>query len=91
MPRATTKATPPAPEATSVAHFEQSLAELEALVASMEGGELNLDESLRAFERGIGLYRDCQATLQQAEARVKLLLDPEDPASARPFASPADD
>jgi len=52
----------------------------------MEGGELNLDESLRAFERGIALYRSCQATLEQAEARVRLLLDPGHPESAQPFA-----
>ena len=75
-----------APDASSVARFEQSLGELEALVTSMEGGELNLDESLRAFERGIALYRSCQATLEQAEARVRLLLDPGHPESAQPFA-----
>lgn len=69
-----------------VAEFEQSLAELEALVAKMESGEQNLDESLRAFERGIALYRQCQAALEQADARVKLLLDPEHPELAQPFA-----
>jgi exodeoxyribonuclease VII small subunit len=75
------------PEGPSpVAQFEQSLAELEALVAKMEGGEQNLDESLRAFERGIALYRQCQAALEQADARVKLLLDPEHPDAAQPFA-----
>ncbi|HEX7369908.1 MAG TPA: exodeoxyribonuclease VII small subunit [Rhodanobacteraceae bacterium] len=68
-----------------VAQFEQSMGELEALVAKMEGGELSLDESLRAFERGIALYRSCQAALDQTEARVKLLLDPEQPESAQPF------
>lgn len=59
--------------------------ELEQLVARMEGGELSLDESLRSFERGMALYRSCQAALEQAESRVKLLLDPEHPESARPF------
>lgn len=78
---------PPEPnESNAVAQFEQSLDELEQLVAKMEGGELNLDESLRSFERGIALYRNCQAALEQAEARVKLLLDPERPESAQPFA-----
>lgn len=85
MPKPSAKATATTPEALPVAQFEQSLAELEALVAKMEGGELNLDESLRSFERGIALYRQCQAALGQAEARVKLLLDPEDPESAQPF------
>lgn len=75
-----------AADASAVAQFEQSLDELEQLVAKMEGGELSLDESLRSFERGIALYRNCQAALEQTEARVKLLLDPEHPESAQPFA-----
>ncbi len=71
--------TPPAVD------FEHSLDELEQLVAKMEGGELSLDESLASFERGIGLFRHCQQSLQQAELRVRLLLDPEAPESAEPF------
>jgi exodeoxyribonuclease VII small subunit len=87
MPKSSAKSATAAPDASPVKQFEQSLGELEALVAKMEGGELNLDESLRSFERGIALYRSCQAALEQAEARVKLLLDPEHPESARPFES----
>ena len=67
------------------ADFEHSLDELEQLVARMEGGELSLDESLASFERGIGLYRHCQQSLEQAELRVRLLLDPDAPDSAEPF------
>ncbi|HET6913917.1 MAG TPA: exodeoxyribonuclease VII small subunit [Rhodanobacteraceae bacterium] len=74
-----------APETSSIAQFEQSLDELEQLVAKMEGGELSLDESLRSFERGIALFRNCQNALEQAELRVKLLLDPADPDSAEDF------
>lgn len=66
-----------------VARFEQSLDELEQLVARMEQGDLGLDDSLKSFERGIALYRDCQNALEQAELRVQQLLDPTDPASAR--------
>jgi exodeoxyribonuclease VII small subunit len=51
----------------------------------MEQGELSLDESLAAYERGISLFRKCQTTLQQAELRVRLLSDPDDPDSAQPF------
>jgi exodeoxyribonuclease VII small subunit len=83
MPKSSAKSPAATPDTSSVAQFEQSLGELEALVAKMEGGELNLDESLRSFERGIALYRSCQTALEQAEARVKLLLDPEHPESAR--------
>lgn len=90
MPKSPAKAAQATPDNASVAQFEQSLAELEGLVTKMEGGEMNLDESLRAFERGIALYRSCQATLERAEARVKLLQDPEHPGSAQAFV-PADD
>lgn len=85
MPKSS--ATPPqaAPEPSSIAQFEQSLDELEQLVAKMEGGELSLDESLRSFERGIALFRNCQTALEQAELRVKLLLDPNDPDNAEDF------
>src|SRR5690349_14691895 len=73
-----------AAEPSSIAQFEQSLDELEQLVAKMEGGELSLDESLRSFERGIALFRNCQNALEQAELRVKLLLDPDDPTARSP-------
>lgn len=72
-------------ETASVPDFEHSLDELETLVARMEGGDMSLDESLSAFERGIGLYRHCQQALDKAELRVRLLLDPDAPESAEPF------
>lgn len=76
----------PAPVDTpSAPDFEHSLDELEQLVSKMEGGELSLDESLASFERGIGLFRHCQQSLQQAELRVRLLLDPEAPDDAQAF------
>lgn len=53
--------------------FEESLTELEALVERMETGELSLEESLGAFERGIALTRVCQDALQQAEQKVEIL------------------
>ena len=80
----------PATEASPVAHFEQSLDELEQLVDKMEHGELSLEESLAAYERGVGLYRQCQTALEQAELRVRLLSDPANPDSAEPFAPLAD-
>lgn len=88
MPKTTAKSAAPEQDSNSVAQFEQSLTELEQLVAKMEGGELSLDESLRSFERGIALYRQCQSALGQAEARVKQLLDPEHPEFAKPFSAP---
>ncbi|QIK80188.1 exodeoxyribonuclease VII small subunit [Lysobacter sp. HDW10] len=72
-------------DANPVAEFETSLDALEALVARMEGGQLTLEESLASYETGVGLYRKCQAALEQAELRVKLLTDLDNPASARDF------
>lgn len=55
--------------------FEEAMAELDELVSRMEDGELNLDDSLKAFERGVMLTRKCQEALSQAELRVKTLTD----------------
>lgn len=73
-------------EGSPVAHFEQSLDELEQLVEKMEHGEMSLEDSLAAYERGVGLYRRCQSALEQAELRVRLLTDPEQPQDSEPFA-----
>lgn len=75
----------PANEASPVTHFETSLDALEQLVEKMEKGEMSLEESLAAYERGVGLYRRCQDALEQAELRVRLLSDPQDPDSAEEF------
>ena len=79
-----------ATEASPVAHFEQSLDELEQLVGKMEHGEMSLEESLAAYERGVGLYRRCQQALEQAELRVRLLTDPDAPDKAEPFPGAGD-
>ena len=68
--------------------FEKSLAELESLVAKMEGGTLSLEESLAAFERGIKLTRDCQAALRTAEMRIKALTQDGDEEDVRPPNAP---
>ncbi|MDA3914861.1 exodeoxyribonuclease VII small subunit [Oleiagrimonas sp.] len=75
--------TPKTPD--QIERFEHSLNELEQLVERMEDGELSLDESLKSFERGIGLYRDCEGALKQAQLRVSKLLDPESPDNAEPL------
>lgn len=75
------------PETSPVAHFEASMQALEELVGSMEAGDMTLEESLAAYERGVGLYRSCQSALEQAELRVRLLSDPARPDDSRPFES----
>ena len=54
-------------------NLEQSLKQLETLVESLETGNLNLDESLKSFEKGIKITRDCQSALSEAEQRVRIL------------------
>ena len=76
----------PAPQdASPVADFEQSMQALEDLVGKMEAGDMTLEESLAAYERGVGLYRHCQGALEQAELRVRQLSDPAKPDTARDF------
>lgn len=55
--------------------FEASLEKLETLVNAMEEGDLSLEDSLKAFENGIRLTRECQRALQEAEQKVQILMD----------------
>lgn len=54
--------------------LEKSLAELETIVGQLESGELPLDKSLKEFERGVRLSRECQGALKDAEQRVQVLM-----------------
>ncbi len=53
--------------------YEEALAELEAIVASLESGKLQLDETMTLYERGQELTRHCVELLDKAELRVKQL------------------
>ena len=55
--------------------FESTIAELETLVEEMEHGDISLEESLKKFERGIELTRNCQKALEDAEQKVKILVE----------------
>ncbi len=55
--------------------FETALAELETLVETLEQGDISLEESLKLFERGVNLTRNCQKALQEAEQKVQILLE----------------
>ena len=54
--------------------FEASLEALERIVQELEQGDLPLEKSLELFEQGIGLSRQCQERLSQAERRIEILL-----------------
>jgi exodeoxyribonuclease VII small subunit len=55
------------------ASFEKALAELEKLVAQMEGGKLSLEQALEAHKRGLELARFCQERLEAAQRQVQVL------------------
>ncbi len=67
--------------------FEELLSELEALVETMEKGELSLEDSLKSFERGIELTRNCQQVLQEAEQKVQILVGKDENAQPETFPS----
>jgi exodeoxyribonuclease VII small subunit len=57
------------------ANFEESLQKLEKIIEKLEDGDISLEESVKSFEKGIGLVKECQKQLSQAELKVKKLLD----------------
>jgi exodeoxyribonuclease VII small subunit len=62
------------PEAPKKPDFERSLARLEEVVGKLESPQLSLDEAMKLFEEGVGLSRECQKQLEEAEGRVEILL-----------------
>lgn len=58
--------------------FEKKLGRLEEIVKKMEQGELALEDSLKLFEEGVKLSRDCHKQLNEAELKVKKLIDVDD-------------
>ena len=72
--------------------FEDCLARLEQIVTALESGNLPLDDSLKVFEEGVTLARQCGRYLEDAERRIEILAkDDGGTLSTRPFAGPADE
>ena len=68
--------------------FEQSLQKLETLVKNLESGALSLEDSLTAFQEGVGLVKQCQTLLTQAEQKVEMLLKASgETVETKPFSS----
>lgn len=65
--------------------FESTLEELEALVQRLEKGDLNLEQSLKDFERGIQLTRSAQQALKAAEQKIQMLSGEGEKAKLKPF------
>lgn len=65
--------------ATQSSNFEKKLTELQTLVETLEQGNLPLEASLKQFETGVKLIRDCQKALTDAEQKVQQLTEDNDP------------
>jgi exodeoxyribonuclease VII small subunit len=62
-----------APEVESLS-FEEAMAELEAIVKRLEGGQAKLEEAMDSYARGTALRAHCERKLAEAEARVQALV-----------------
>ena len=77
---------PKKPEPQKKPDFERSLARLEEVVRKLESPQLSLDESMKLFEEGVELSRECQKQLEEAEGKVEILLKKADgKLAAEPF------
>lgn len=65
--------------------FEKSLEQLNKLVERMERGNLPLEESLKYFEQGVNLIRQCQTALTQAEQKVQILSQQQGKDTLKPY------
>lgn len=73
-------------KSSSAPSFEKSLVQLEGLVKKLESGELSLEDSIKAFEEGVSLAKNCGTKLDQAEKKVEILLSSKDGATHKePF------
>ena len=71
--------------------FESALSRLEQITEELEDGELSLDISLKKFDEGIKLARFCSEQLEEARAKVELLLEKDGKLEAVPFGGNDDD
>ncbi|HVC00434.1 MAG TPA: exodeoxyribonuclease VII small subunit [Candidatus Dormibacteraeota bacterium] len=62
------------PEKETRLDFERSMTRLEQVVKKLESPDLSLDEAMKLFEEGVTLSRECQKQLEEAEARIEILM-----------------
>ena len=56
-------------------NFEESMKSLEEIVSELENGNLNLDESVKKFEEGMKIAKQCNTILENAEKKITILLE----------------
>jgi|TARA_B100000959_G_scaffold252598_1_gene282806 exodeoxyribonuclease VII small subunit len=65
--------------------FNKGLSELEEIIGKMESGDLSLEESLKYFEKGIKLHRQCHSALSSAEQRISVLSEEDNYTEDKPL------
>ena len=65
--------------------FNEGLDELEVIINKMESGDLSLEDSLKYFEKGVKLHRQCHSALTDAEQRVNMLNEEDNYSEEKPF------
>ena len=66
--------------------FEQALGELETIVKSLESGDIQLEDSIKAYERGAALKAHCEARLKSAQLKIeKISVKPDGTVGTQPF------
>ena len=67
------------------ANFEENMNKLETIVADLEKGDLNLDDSVKKFEEGIKISKECNEMLEEAEKKITILLQEDDKIEEKDF------
>ncbi len=65
--------------------FNKGLSQLEEIIGKMESGDLSLEESLKYFEKGIKLHRQCHSALSNAEQRISVLSEEDNYTEDKPL------
>lgn len=66
-------------------NFEQSMKELEEIAAKLSDGDVSLDESIKLFENGMKLSKNCQKILEDAEKKINILINKDGEFEKEPF------
>ena len=71
-------------------NFEENMSKLESIVADLEKGNLNLDDSVKKFEEGIKLSKECNKMLEEAEKKITILLQEDEEVEEKDFTADED-
>ncbi len=67
--------------------FEEELIKLENIVTALEKGDLSLDDSVKKFEEGINISKECNKMLETAEKKISILIGKDGDLEEENFAS----